>query len=84
VSDIDRTLQALGFVAGDDGVPHAPESSRVTLAPIGTFFELRISMGDRTAIVAVLSKSAVKVTREATPPEAAVDADTLIVPTTRR
>ena len=83
MSDIDSILQKLGFIAGDDGVLVAPKDSRVTLAPIGTFFELRISMGDGNAALCIVSKSAIKVTREATPPEA-VDVETLIVGPTRR
>jgi hypothetical protein len=33
--------------------------------PIGNFYELRISLGDGNAVVAVLSKAAIKITREA-------------------
>jgi hypothetical protein len=64
----DRDLIGVGFVAGDDGTLHAPESSRVTLAPVGQFYELRVSLGDGNAVVAVLSKSALKIARERAKP----------------
>jgi len=84
MSDIDRVLQELGFVAGDDGVLAAPESSRLTLAPVGQFYELRIHLLEGgNAIVAVISKSAIKVCREPTPSEA-VDVEALISDPTRR
>jgi hypothetical protein len=54
----DRDLLALGFSQGDDGVLVAPKDSRVMLAPIGQFYELRVSLGDGNAVVAVLSKTA--------------------------
>jgi hypothetical protein len=49
------SLLAIGFVAGDDGVLNAPKDCRVKLTPIGTFYELRISIGDGTTVLAVLS-----------------------------
>ena len=83
MSDIDHALQALGFSVDESGALVAPKDSRATLTPIGTFFELRISMGDGNAALCIVSKSAIKVTREVTPPEA-VDAETLIVGPPRR
>ena len=80
----DVVLVSLGFSQGDDGVLVAPKDSRVTLTPIGTFFELRVSLGDGNAIVAVLSKSAIKITREGAPSEAVVDVDSLISGTPRK
>jgi len=74
MSDIDLVLQGLGFVADNESVLHAPESSRVTLAPIGQFYELRIHSPDGNAIVAVISKSAVKISREASSKTVDVDA----------
>jgi hypothetical protein len=46
----------------------APKESRVTLAPIGNFCARRISLGDGNAVVAVLSKSALKIAREGAKP----------------
>jgi hypothetical protein len=63
----DSALAGLGFVRGNDGVLLAPAVSRTTLAPVGNFYELRNSLGDGNAVVAVLSKSAVKITREGKP-----------------
>jgi len=63
----DATLVALGFTADNDGTLRAPADSRVRLAPVGNFYELRISLGDDNAVVAVLAKSAVKITREGKP-----------------
>jgi hypothetical protein len=60
----DGVLAALGFVRGNDGTLMAPSNSRTTLAPTGQFYELRISLGDGNAVVAVMSKAAVKITRE--------------------
>ena len=83
MSDRDSLL-AVGFVAGNDGTLVAPATSRVRLVPIGQFYELRISMGDGNAIVAVLSKSAVKISREGVTPADVIDADTLISGTSKR
>jgi len=55
-------LLALGFVLADDGTLVAPSDSAVTLTPIGSFLELRI-LRDGNAVTAVLSKSALKITR---------------------
>jgi hypothetical protein len=66
MSDRDSLL-AVGFTAGNDGVLVAPATSRVKLVPIGAFYELRVSLADGNAIVAVLAKGAVKITREAKP-----------------
>jgi len=63
---LDATLVALGFALADDGVLVAPSDSVVTLAPIGQFYELRISINGN-AVAAVLSKSAIKITREGKP-----------------
>jgi len=38
----DRDLMAIGFVADNDGVLVASKDSRVKLAPIGQFYELKI------------------------------------------
>jgi hypothetical protein len=62
-----RDLLAVGFVAGNDGTLHAPETSHTQLAPTAQFYQLKISLGDGNAVVAVLSKSAVKITREGKP-----------------
>jgi hypothetical protein len=59
----DSALIALGFTRTDDGTLTAPVDSVVTLTPTGAFFELRISLNGN-AVVAVLSKSAIKVSRE--------------------
>jgi hypothetical protein len=59
-------LLSLGFTEGNDGALLAPASSRTRLIPTGAFFELRISI-DGNAVIAVMSKSAVKITREAKP-----------------
>jgi hypothetical protein len=67
MSDRDSLL-ALGFVAGNDGVLHAPDVARVRLEPVGTFYRLNISLGDGNAVVAVMSKTAVKITREGSKP----------------
>jgi hypothetical protein len=56
-------LLACGFIRADDGTFIAPTDSVVTLAPIGAFFELRIVLGDGNAVIAVLFKTAIKVTR---------------------
>jgi hypothetical protein len=40
----------------------------VTLASIGNFYELRISLASGDAVTAVLSKSAIKISREGTKP----------------
>jgi hypothetical protein len=66
MSDRDSLL-AVGFVAGNDGVLHAPVIGHTTLAPIGQFYELRISLGDGNAVVAVLAKAAIKISREPKP-----------------
>jgi len=58
---IDATLAALGFVRGDDGVLVAPTDAAVSFAPVGQFYELRISLADGASVSAVLSKTAVKV-----------------------
>ena len=63
-NSIDSALVAVGFTVGNDGVLHAPAASRVKLAPIWQFYELRISLADGNAVVAVMSKSAIKITRE--------------------
>jgi hypothetical protein len=55
-------------LTGNDGVLTAPADSRVKLAPTGAFYELRISLADGNAIIAVLAKSAVKITREGAKP----------------
>jgi hypothetical protein len=60
----------------------------VQLIPTGAFFELRISLSGGNAIVAVMSKTALKITREEAAAAAAADIDpaTLIAspPRTRR
>ena len=63
----DSALAALGFVRGNGGVLLAPAVSRNTFAATGQFYQLKISVDDGNAAVAVLSKSAVKITREAKP-----------------
>jgi len=60
-------LLALGFTLADDGTLVAPVGSRVTLAPIGNFLELRISI-DGNAVTAVLAKAALKICREGAKP----------------
>jgi hypothetical protein len=52
------------IVAGNDGTLTAPATSRVRLIPTGKFYELQISLGDGNAVVAVLAKAAIKITRE--------------------
>jgi hypothetical protein len=56
----------MGFAPrGSDGRLQAPTASTTTLAPIGSnFFELRIALADGNVVVAVLSKSALKLARE--------------------
>jgi hypothetical protein len=61
------SLLAVGFTAGNDGVLLAPAGSRVKLVPVRNFYELRISLGDGNAVIAVLHQSAVKITREGKP-----------------
>jgi hypothetical protein len=63
----DSALTALGFTRTADGTLVAPADSVVTLTPTGAFFELRISI-DGNAATAVLSKSAIKVSREGAKP----------------
>jgi hypothetical protein len=46
----DKDLQAIGFTAGNVGMLLAPAGSRVRLAPIGQFYELRISLGTATPL----------------------------------
>jgi hypothetical protein len=60
----DAALVAVGFVAGNDGTLHAPATNRTALVPTGNFYEQRISLGDGNAVVAVLGKAALKITRE--------------------
>jgi hypothetical protein len=84
MSDIDHTLQALGFVADSNGVLAAPAGSRVTLTPISQFYELRVSLGDGNAVVAVLAKSAVKISREGATSSPEIDVDALISGPKRR
>jgi len=83
MTDID-TLQGLGFSVDDSGVLVAPKDSRVSLTPIGTFFELKIHLsGGGTTIIAVLSKSALKITRaEETMSE--IDTSAMITGTSRK
>ena len=59
-------LRAMGFAPrGSDGRLQAPSASTTTLAPIGSiFYELRITLADGNAVVAVLSKAALKITRD--------------------
>jgi hypothetical protein len=56
----------MGFAPrGSDGRLQAPSASTTTLAPIGSnFYELRITLADGNAVVAVLSKAALKITRD--------------------
>jgi hypothetical protein len=68
IQSVDALLAALGFSRGDDGTLHAPDTSRITLAPVGQFFELRISLDTGAEVTAVLSKAAVKITREGSKP----------------
>jgi len=60
----DRDLIAMGFSQGNDGVLVAPKDSRVRLEPVGAFYKMRISLGHGNAVIAVLAKSALKITRE--------------------
>jgi hypothetical protein len=59
-------LRAMGFAPrGSDGRLQAPAASTTAFASIGSnFFELRITLADGSAVVAVLSKSALKIARE--------------------
>lgn len=60
----DRDLIAIGFTE-HDGVLVAPKNSRVRLEPAGAaFYRLYVSLSDGNAVTAVLSKSAIKLTRE--------------------
>src|SRR5262249_22207568 len=59
----DHDLVELGFVVGA-GSLQAPATSTTVLVPTGNFYELRITLADGNSIVAVLSKSAVKITRD--------------------
>jgi hypothetical protein len=63
---IDATLITLGFALADDGTLVAPPGAVVTLTPIANFVRLKISI-DGTAVTAVLSKAAIKITREGKP-----------------
>lgn len=56
-------LIALGFTLADDGTLVAPANSRTTLTPIRQFLELRISL-DGNAVTAIMSSTAIKITRE--------------------
>jgi len=60
----DRDLIAIGFSQGDDGVLVAPKDSRVRFEPVGAYYKMRISLGGGNAVIAVLAKSALKITRE--------------------
>jgi len=63
----DRDLIAIGFTESD-GALVAPKDSRVRLEPAGAaFYRLYVSLGDGNAVTAVLSKSAIKLTREGKP-----------------
>ena len=68
MSDIDRTLQALGFTAGNDGVLRAPAGSWVELNPGGAqFYELRITLaGGNPVVTVVVPKVAVKIEKSGT------------------
>jgi hypothetical protein len=60
----DDAFAALGFARADDGTLIAPPGSVVTLAPVGAFFELRISLASTgNCVTAVLAKVAIKVGR---------------------
>ena len=61
---IEAALKAVGFAPDDDGSLQAPDGSTTVLTPTGNFYELRIVLADGNAIVAVLSKSALKITRD--------------------
>jgi hypothetical protein len=62
------SLLAIGLGESNDRVLHGPDNARVKLVPTGQFFELRITLGNSgNALVAVLHKSAVKITREEKP-----------------
>jgi hypothetical protein len=55
----------LGFARASDGTLVAPSDSDITLTPTdGNFYELRITLADGNAVIAVLSKSALKIARE--------------------
>jgi hypothetical protein len=86
MSDIDRTLQALGFVAGDDGVLSIRETS-VTLTPVdGHFYRLEIALPHGNVLTIHVAKNALKVGREGkvTPPEPEIDPAALISGTSKR
>jgi hypothetical protein len=65
---IDGALLAIGFTARGDGTLRAPSGARTQLIPVGSFYELRISLGNGAVVTAVLSKAAVKITREGAKP----------------
>jgi hypothetical protein len=60
----ERDLLEVGFSAGNDGVLHAPRDSRIKLMPVGQFYELRITLDDGNAVLCVVPKAAIKITRE--------------------
>jgi hypothetical protein len=61
----ERDLRALGFLHDDVvGTLESPSGSVTLLHPTGDFYELQILLPNGTSIVAVLSKSAVKITRD--------------------
>jgi hypothetical protein len=58
----ERDLLEIGFSVDSDGVLNAPLDSRVKLVPVGQFYELRISLGNSTTVLCVVSKAAIKIT----------------------
>jgi hypothetical protein len=60
-SYIKQTLSALGFKADDSGTWRPPAGADITLASIGTFFELRIVLPGGAVVTAVLSERALVV-----------------------
>jgi len=60
----DDDLVALGFDRVAAGMLIAPSDSKVSLIPIGHYFELRVSVGEGDGISVVVPKVAVKIIRQ--------------------
>ena len=56
-------LVALGFTAADDGALRAPSGSTITLAPMGRFYQLTITLPEGNNVRTVVSDVALKISR---------------------
>jgi hypothetical protein len=56
-TEIDAALIALGFIGHADGTLRVPSGATVTLAPTGSFYELRIDLRAGAAVTAIMAKN---------------------------